>query len=220
MNRHENFAIGHYRQPHLALEHRMRLEKARRKTHNLRVSNLDDSAFILLLTFCLAHGILPNEYIHRLLHIYEPALPQLGSAAGILRLVVGHIDFVADAGLVCDEEESQLAPLRFAVNIATRLHRLAPPIDGVTTAIGDATRLRKEVLRALRFGFAGKMCFHPAHVAVVHDAFMPTVDELAWAHKVLAADAAAGGAAVQVDGRMVDQPLVLQARRAVARAQQ
>ena len=36
--------------------------------------------------------------------------------------------------------------------------------------------------------------------------------------EVLAADEASGGAAVQVDGRLVDLPVVLQARRTVARA--
>ena len=146
------------------------------------------------------------------------ALPCLGGASGVLRLVVGHIDFVADTGLQCDEDESELAPLRFAVNIATRLNRLAPPVDGVTVQIGDEARLRKDVRRALRFGFTGKLCIHPAQVAVVHDAFMPTGEELAWARKVLAADSAAGGAAVQVDGRMVDLPVVLQARKTVALA--
>jgi citrate lyase subunit beta/citryl-CoA lyase len=146
------------------------------------------------------------------------ALPSLGGAAGVLRLVVGHIDFAADTGLQCDDDESELAPLRFAVNIATRLNRLAPPVDGVTVQIGDEARLRKDVRRALRFGFTGKLCIHPAQVAVVHDAFMPTGEELAWARKVLAADAAAGGAAVQVDGRMVDLPVVLQARKTVALA--
>ena len=104
------------------------------------------------------------------------------------------------------------------MNIATRLNRLAPPVDGVTVQIGDEARLRKDVGRALRFGFTGKLCIHPAQVAVVHDAFMPTGEELAWARKVLAADSAAGGAAVQVDGRMVDLPVVLQARKTVALA--
>ena len=144
------------------------------------------------------------------------ALPSLGGAAGVSRLVVGHINFMADTGLQCDSDESELVPLRFAVNIATRLNRLAPPVDGVTVQIGDEARLRADVRRALRFGFSGKLCIHPSQVAVVHDAFMPTAEELAWARKVLAADADAGGAAVQVAGRMVDLPVVLQARRTLA----
>ena len=146
------------------------------------------------------------------------ALPGLGAAAGVLRLVVGHIDFMADTGLQCDDDETQLAPLRFAVTIATRVNRLAPAVDGVTVRIGDDACLRADVVRALRFGFAGKLCIHPSQVATVHAAWMPTEQELEWARKVLAADAASAGAAVQLDGRMVDLPVVLQARRTVARA--
>ncbi len=46
---------------------------------------------------------------------------------------------------------------------------------------------------------------------------LPAAAEVAWARRVIAADAAAGGAAVQVDGRMIDAPVVLQARRLLAR---
>ena len=53
---------------------------------------------------------------------------------------------------------------------------------------------------------------------MIHEALRPSEDELTWARKVLAADEASGGAAVQVDGRLVDLPVVLQARRTVARA--
>ena len=146
------------------------------------------------------------------------ALPDLGGAAGVLRLVVGHIDFMADTGIQCDEDESQLTPLRFAVAIATRVNRLAPAVDGVTVAIGDESRLHRDVLRALRLGFAGKLCIHPSQVAPIHTAFQPGEEELDWARRVVAADAASGGAAVQIDGRMVDLPVVLQARRTLARA--
>ena len=109
-------------------------------------------------------------------------------------------------------------PLRFAVAMATRLHRLAPAVDGVTVRIDDDERLRQDTQRALRFGFGGKLCIHPRQVAVVHDALAPSETEIDWARRVIAADAASGGAAVQLDGRMVDLPVVLQARRTLARA--
>ena len=102
--------------------------------------------------------------------------------------------------------------------MATRLNLLAPAVDGVTVQIGDHERLRDDTRRALRFGFGGKLCIHPSQVAGVHEAMAPTEQELTWARRVLAADAAAGGAAVQVEGRMVDLPVVLQARRTLARA--
>jgi citrate lyase subunit beta/citryl-CoA lyase len=144
------------------------------------------------------------------------ALPALAAAPGVMRLAIGHIDFMADTGLACDQAE--LAPLRFAVAIATRLSRLASAVDGVTVDIGDDERLRQDVQRALRFGFGGKLCIHPRQISVVHQSLLPTASELEWARKVLAASDAAGGAAVQVEGRMVDLPVVLQARRTLGRA--
>jgi citrate lyase subunit beta / citryl-CoA lyase len=146
------------------------------------------------------------------------ALSGLGGAPGVVRLVIGHIDFMADVGFQCDAVESELVPLRFAVSMATRLNRLAPAVDGVTTQIGDDEKLREDVRRAVRFGFGGKLCIHPRQVSVVHDAMRPTEQELEWARKVVAASEAAGGAAVQIDGRMVDLPVVLQAQRMLARA--
>jgi citrate lyase subunit beta / citryl-CoA lyase len=146
------------------------------------------------------------------------AVRALAAAPGVLRLAVGHIDFMADAGFACDERESELVPLRFAVAMATREAGLAPAIDGVTVQTTDEQRLREDTLRARRFGFGAKLCIHPRQVAVVHEALAPTDQEMEWASRVVAADEAAGGAAVQLDGRMVDLPVVLQARQTLARA--
>jgi citrate lyase subunit beta/citryl-CoA lyase len=147
------------------------------------------------------------------------ALHHIAAAPGVLRLALGHIDFMADTGLQCSDDERELAPLRFAMAMATRLHRLAPAIDGVTVAIDDAARLREDTQRALRFGFGAKLCIHPRQVAGVHEAMAPSAEELDWARRVVAADAASGGAAVQLEGRMVDAPVVLRAQRLLARAQ-
>ncbi len=145
------------------------------------------------------------------------ALASIAAAPGVLRLVVGHIDFMADTGLRCSEDERELDPLRFAVAMHTRLQRLEPAVDGVTVAIDDDERLRRDTRRALNFGFGAKLCIHPRQVAVVHEALAPGADEIDWARRVIAADAASAGAAVQLDGRMVDLPVVLQARRTLAR---
>jgi citrate lyase subunit beta/citryl-CoA lyase len=146
------------------------------------------------------------------------AVRALAASPGVLRLAVGHIDFMADAGFACDERESELVPLRFAVAMATREAGLAPAIDGVTVQPSDEQQLREDTLRARRFGFGAKLCIHPRQVAIVHEALAPTDQEMEWANRVVAADEAAGGAAVQLDGRMVDLPVVLQARQTLARA--
>ena len=146
------------------------------------------------------------------------AVNSLASAPSVLRLVVGHIDFMADTGINCDEHETELAPLRFAIAVATRRSELASAIDGVTVQTDDQQRLRVDTLRAMRFGFGGKLCIHPKQVAWVHAALAPSDADLKWAQRVVEADAASGGAAVRLDGTMVDAPVVLRARRTLARA--
>jgi len=145
------------------------------------------------------------------------AIAEIARVEGVLRLVVGHIDFMADTGIQCSDDEAELAPLRFAVAMASRIHQLAPAVDGVTAAITDDTRLRADTRRALRFGFGAKLCIHPRQIPVVHEEMAPSTEEIAWAQRVVQADADAGGAAVQLDGRMIDAPVVLQARRVLAR---
>ncbi|MET1113651.1 MAG: CoA ester lyase [Comamonas sp.] len=146
------------------------------------------------------------------------ALALIAGAANVLRLVIGHIDFMADTGLQCSEDEAELAPLRFAVAMATRSSQLAPAVDGVTVAIHDDEQLRRDARRMLRYGFGAKLCIHPRQISVIHAVMAPAADDLAWAQRVLEANERSGGAAVQLDGRMVDLPVVLQAQRLLARA--
>jgi citrate lyase subunit beta/citryl-CoA lyase len=142
----------------------------------------------------------------------------LAHARGVQCLVFGQIDFQADLGMRCSEEE--LTSFRVALVLASRLAGIAPPIDGPTTAFDDEALLRADAWRARRLGFGGKLCIHPRQVAVVNECFAPSADEVAWARRVVDADAGAGGAAVAVDGKMVDRPVVLRAQSILADAEQ
>lgn len=142
----------------------------------------------------------------------------LAMSGTVDRLALGHIDLQADLGLRCGPDEAELAPARFELVLASRLGDLPPPIDGVTTDFRETERVHDEAARALRMGYGAKLCIHPAQVAPVHAAFAPSADELAHAHRVLAAAQAAAGGAIQLDGRMVDRPVVLLAERTLRRA--
>jgi citrate lyase subunit beta/citryl-CoA lyase len=98
------------------------------------------------------------------------------------------------------------------------LANLAPPVDGVNTAIDDVESLRRDTARARRLGFGAKLCIHPRQVATVNQGFMPTDEELDWARRVLEAAAKAQGAAVALDGKMVDRPVILRAQAIVDEA--
>jgi citrate lyase subunit beta/citryl-CoA lyase len=87
----------------------------------------------------------------------------------------------------------------------------------VTVQLNDEARIAADVQRGLRFGFGAKLCIHPKQVALVHRALAPSAQQLDWARRVLAAVAASQGAAVQVDGKMVDKPIIMQAEEILAR---
>ena len=137
----------------------------------------------------------------------------IARAPGVLRLGLGHIDLQADLGMSCGPDEAELAPIRVALVVASRRAGLPAPVDGVTTATTDADVLARDAQRSRRFGLGAKLCIHPAQVAGVHQALAPTEAECDWARRVLAAEVEARGGAFSVDGKMVDPPVLLLARK-------
>ncbi len=101
--------------------------------------------------------------------------------------------------------------------IASRVAGLPAPIAGVTPQLDDEQRLLADLAWSRRHGFGAKLCIHPRQVAPIHAALSPSAEALDLARRVLAAEAASPGAA-QLDGRMIDRPVVLQAERTLRRA--
>ena len=139
----------------------------------------------------------------------------LAGAARVQRIAFGTLDYALDLDLTGDERGFIYPACRIAV--ASRAAAIAPPIAGVTSAISDEAQLLADLNFARACGFGAKLCIHPKQVPIVHAALAPSEEALEWARRVMAADAAAAGAAVQLDGRMVDVPVVQQARRTLAR---
>jgi len=157
-------------------------------------------------------------HLHIIIPIIESAhgidrVKEIAAHPLTLRLALGNIDMQADLGLSCDALESELLPVRFAITLASRLANIAPPIDGVTTAIHQPDLLVQDTHRAKRLGFGAKLCIHPKQVDIVIGCFLPSTEEIEYAKRVIAADQSAQGAAVQLDGKMIDRPVVLLAKR-------
>lgn len=174
------------------------------------------------LTRALAPGAAVLPLIESALGIER--LASIASAPRVCRLAFGTLDFRVDLGLGSDNErapddqEHELAYFRSRIVLASKVTGLQAPVDGVTASIDDAARIEGEARRARKFGFGGKLCIHPKQVESVHRAFRPTADQVDWARRVLAAVAQSGGSAIQVEGRMVDRPVILEAESILARA--
>lgn len=134
-------------------------------------------------------------------------------AEGVVAAAFGSLDLALDLG--CQADWEALAYTRGQLILHSRLAGLAAPLDGVTTVFDDPAQVEADARRAAALGFAGKLLIHPKQVAPVLDAFTPNPQAIAWARAVL--DAARTGAAVQVDGAMVDKPVIERARRILSR---
>jgi citrate lyase subunit beta/citryl-CoA lyase len=93
------------------------------------------------------------------------------------------------------------------------------PVDGVFADFRDSDGLRAESEAARREGFTGKLAIHPDQVPVINAAFTPGDEDVRHAEAIVAAFEAQPDAGVlSVDGRMVDRPHLMQARRVLERA--
>ena len=92
-------------------------------------------------------------------------------------------------------------------------------LDGVYNDIKDADGFLAECIQGRDLGFDGKTLIHPSQVDPCNETFAPTVEEVDRAGRIIAAfeeAEAEGRGVVQVDGRMVENLHVDQARRTLA----
>ena len=92
-------------------------------------------------------------------------------------------------------------------------------VDSVA-GFGDWEKFRAMVRRSRDFGFLGAGCIHPGQVTIVNEEYTPTAEEVEYAKKLIKLDneaAAAGRGAFQLDGKMIDIPVVVRAQKLIKR---
>jgi citrate lyase subunit beta/citryl-CoA lyase len=144
----------------------------------------------------------------------------LAAGTRVRRVAFGAGDFTLDVNMVWSRGETELAPARAAIVTASRAAGIEAPLDTVWVDLSDPDGLESSARTALGFGFQGKMCIHPDQIGIVNRVFTPTDAEIAFAERVAAAFAKAeteGSAAIQLDGKFIDYPIVYRAQRVLRR---
>lgn len=135
-------------------------------------------------------------------------------------LTWGAEDLGADVGAVSNKSGSQYTePFRLARSLCLFAAAAAGvrAIDAVCVSLSDQSLVRTEAQEAFRDGFVGKMAIHPAQLGPINEAFTYSAAQVAWAQQVVAAFAEQPGrGALQVDGKMIDEPHLKMARRILA----
>jgi citrate lyase subunit beta/citryl-CoA lyase len=101
--------------------------------------------------------------------------------------------------------------------LAARAYDLAI-IDGVHLDLDDDTGFELACRQGLELGFDGKTLIHPKTIDTANRVFAPSAEEVAWSRRIIQAHAeaiAAGKGVVVVDGKLIENLHVLNARRLV-----
>ena len=138
----------------------------------------------------------------------------------IAGLLIGAEDLAAECGAASDDELIMMAKRQMV--LAAVAAGIAPlGTLGTVADYRDPNRIRDLVARSKRAGFVGASCIHPSLVAILNEGFSPGAAEVDLARRQLAAGEVAareGRGSFVVDGLMVDEPILIRARRVLALA--
>ena len=139
--------------------------------------------------------------------------------ARVVGLNLGAEDFALSVGMV-PEAEGLFYPKQQIVIAARAAGVLPLGFIGTVADFKDLDAFRATIRRSRRLGFMGASVIHPSQIEILNAEFRPSPEEVEQARKVVAAfEAATGGnqGAIEVDGKMVDIPVVERARGTLAR---
>ncbi|MEJ5226133.1 MAG: CoA ester lyase [Anaerolineales bacterium] len=173
----------------------------------------------------LAHG-LPLGGIRILIGVETARgilnLKEIASADKRLDAIIfGAEDFAASVGATRSRNGWEVLYARSSVVVACAANDLQA-IDMVFIDFKDPVNLRIEAAQGAAMGFSGKQIIHPAQVQPVQEAFTPSDDAIAYARRVVEtfeAHQKEGRGAYELDGKMIDMPLLKAAQNVLSRAQ-
>ena len=137
----------------------------------------------------------------------------------IAAVAFGSEDFTLDLGVERTRDGLETRYPRAWVALAARAANVLS-VDTPWTDIADEEGLRREAREGRQLGYTGKQAIHPSQVAIINEIFAPSDEEVAHAQRVVEAyeaAAARGVGAIQLDGKLIDVPMVERARRVLER---
>jgi len=140
----------------------------------------------------------------------------------IYTVAFGAADYTLDMGIEMTMEGNELFYARSRIAIACRAAGIAPPVDTpFMIDLKNTDALISDARRAKELGFQGKLVIHPNQVEPCNRIFSPLPEEIKMAKKIVKAfeeSEAAGVAAIQLEGKFIDYPVVKSSKDILALA--
>jgi len=150
-------------------------------------------------------------------HAYEIATASPRVAA----VTFGAEDYTKDVLIQRTEEGRELQFPRAMLALAAHAARVTP-LDTPYVNFRDAAGLERDIREALLVGFKGKFAIHPAQLPVIRRLFSPQPEEVAYARRIVEGwerASADGRGSFDLDGKVVDIPVVERARLLLTEAE-
>ncbi|KQT11259.1 hypothetical protein ASG30_05090 [Ramlibacter sp. Leaf400] len=141
------------------------------------------------------------------------------SSPRLAGLLFGTEDFGASMG-IASAPQGMAVPAQMLALAAASAGLQPMGLPGTVAEFTDTAAYRAVALQAKAIGMRGAICIHPAQVPIVNEVFGGTAEEADKARRLLEvfdASVAAGRGAVAHEGRMIDEPIAVKARRFLAR---
>ncbi len=141
------------------------------------------------------------------------------SSSRLMGIAVAGFDYVTDMQTERGDG-TELFYARCAVLHAARAAKI-DAFDVVFSDLNDEEGFLREVDVIKRLGFNGKSLINPRQIELLHNAYAPTQEDVDYASRVVAAAQKAeeqGLGVIALNGKMIDAPIVDNAKRVLSRA--
>lgn len=142
-----------------------------------------------------------------------------GTFERVQRLAFGSVDFALDIQATLTKEGTELLYARSQIVMASRVQNLQPPIDTVFIDFKDTDGLLSESQMVKNLGFGSKLAIHPDQIEIINETFSPSQEEIEEAKRIMEIVKNNGTAVFQLDGKMIDEPIIKKAERILNKLQ-
>ena len=139
----------------------------------------------------------------------------------IIALAFGAEDYTNDMGILRTDMGTEVEFPRSAVAIAARSANIAA-LDSPFVSFKDTVNLKADSMKARQLGYTGKFAIHPDQLAIINQTFSPSNEDVEYALRVIEGWNEAlkiGRGSFDLDGKMVDVPVVKRAQNLLALSQ-
>ncbi len=146
---------------------------------------------------------------------------EIAASSGVVGVYFGAEDFATEMGARRTPEGMEVLHARSQVVLAAKAAKVIA-LDQVVIDLKDEPQFRRDATIGRNLGYDGKMCIHPRQVDLANELFAPTIGEVDYARRLVAAYDAAGmrgEATINFEGRMVDGPIYKAALSVLAAAE-